>query len=61
MNEQEVIEYIGEDNFAGFIEFMYGQTVGLNKDGSTNYYKSDVERYKIRLRKLELKYNKMYL
>jgi len=41
MNEKEVKDYL----FKKFIEWMYGQTVGINKDGSTNYYRYDVERY----------------
>ena len=28
-----------------FNEFMRGQTVGINDDGSTNFYEYDVERF----------------
>lgn len=35
-----------------FMEWMKGQTVGLNDDGSLNYYRYDVERW-IRFKKGE--------
>lgn len=41
MNEEEVKEYL----FNKFNEWMAGQTVGLNKDGSIDYYEYDVEKY----------------
>jgi len=28
-----------------FMDFMFGQTYGINKDGSSNWYKIDVERF----------------
>ena len=41
MNEEEVKEYL----FKRFLSWMSGQTVGINEDGSTDYYDYDVERY----------------
>lgn len=49
MNKQEVIEYIGANYWKDFSDFIYGQTVGVNKDGSVNYYKWDVEKFKSRI------------
>jgi len=46
MNEQEVKEYIGTTHWDAFLDFMYGQTVGVNEDGSIVYYEADVERFK---------------
>ena len=46
MREEEVKETIGEHNWAAFIKWMYGQTVSLYEDGTTDYYESDVERFK---------------
>ena len=46
MNEQEVKAFIGEDRWEEFCEWMTGQTVGVNTDGSIDYYDSDVERFK---------------
>lgn len=54
MNEQEVRTYIAtrlksgvctEEDWKHFLKYMTGQTVGVNKDGSTDYYECDVERY----------------
>jgi hypothetical protein len=45
MNEQEVIAKIGKKNWAKFDRFMCGQTIGLNKDGTLNYYECDVENF----------------
>jgi hypothetical protein len=41
MKESEVKEYL----FNKFLEWMTGQTVGVNEDGSDDYYDYDVERY----------------
>lgn len=46
MNKKEVIELIGKENWKEFLEFMKGQTVGVNSDGSTDYYDEDVKRFK---------------
>ncbi|MEK6970900.1 MAG: hypothetical protein AABW68_04415 [archaeon] len=42
MDEQEVLSVIGNRRWSTILEFMRGQTVGLNKDGSTNDYDQDV-------------------
>jgi len=49
MNEQEVREYIGTENYNTFIKFMEGQTVGITPEGETDFYEHDVERFKGRL------------
>jgi len=41
MNEQEVKDCLWRE----FTEFMRGQTIGLNADGSSDYYERDVERF----------------
>lgn len=46
MNKHEVIVFIGEENWEDFQEWMTGQTVGIYPDGSTNYYASDVARFR---------------
>jgi len=45
MKEEEVKEKIGKGKWKEFTEFMKGQTVGINKDGSTDYYRQDVENF----------------
>jgi hypothetical protein len=45
MNKKEVIKKIGKENWKEFQEFMVGQTVGINPDGSTDYYYCDVENF----------------
>jgi hypothetical protein len=47
MNREEVIKLIGESNWPSFTMWMYGQTIGLNDDGSADYYEYDVLRYKL--------------
>lgn len=42
MTDEEVKTYL----FKQFLEWMKGQTVGINSDGTTNYYVWDVERFK---------------
>lgn len=44
MKKEEVVGLIGEGNWSLFLEFMYGQTVGV-KDGEEDYYESDVKRF----------------
>lgn len=39
--EEEVKQYL----FDRFLEWMRGQTIGINEDGSDYYYEWDVERY----------------
>ena len=46
MNEQEVKEFIGKDNWKEFCVFIYGQTIGIDDEGNNDYYKWDVERFK---------------
>lgn len=41
MKEEEVKEYLWES----FLEWMNGQTVGINENGSIDYYDSDVMRF----------------
>ena len=41
MNEEDVKDYL----FSVFLYWMTGQTVGINADGSEDYYDSDVERF----------------
>ena len=41
MREEEVKELLWKK----FLEWMRGQTVSIYEDGSTDYYKYDVERY----------------
>ncbi|MFH1752279.1 MAG: hypothetical protein ABH821_05060 [archaeon] len=45
MNKKQVIERIGKSKWKEFEEFMRGQTVGVNKDGSFDYYEWDVENF----------------
>ena len=45
MNKKQVIAKIGKGRWEEFEEFMYGQTMGLNKSGSLDYYKNDVENF----------------
>lgn len=41
MREEEVKQLL----FERFLGWMCGQTVGINKDNTTDYYEDDVERY----------------
>ena len=45
MRKEEVIKRIGKERWKEFLEFMRGQTIGINEDGSTNYYEQDVENF----------------
>lgn len=45
MNIREVEAKIGKENIAGFNKFMKGQTVGINKGKSIDYYDNDVAIY----------------
>ena len=49
MTEKEVKIYIKEENWVAFCKWMYGQTVGSNKDGSIDYYECDVRSFKEKL------------
>ena len=52
MKESAVKNYIGTEHWNVFLEFMQGQTVGINPDGSTEYYDNDVEVFKSRLERI---------
>jgi hypothetical protein len=45
MTYSEVIKRIGSNRWDEFVEFMYGQTIGLYEDGSTDYFECDVENF----------------
>ena len=45
LRKSEVIKLIGKKRWKEFEEFMTGQTVGLNEDGSYDYYECDVENF----------------
>jgi len=45
MKKEEVIKRIGKEKWKKFAKFMQGQTVGLNDDGSFDYYECDVENF----------------
>ena len=45
MNKKEVINKIGKKKWKEFLKFMTGQTIGINKDGSYDYYACDVENF----------------
>lgn len=51
MKDSEVELMIGKENWPAFREWMAGQTVGLNDDGSTDWYACDVERFAAGLRR----------
>lgn len=55
MTEKQVKKLIGEENWEEFIHWMRGQTCGMNKDGSVNYYEDDVMAFK---RKLDTGYDR---
>lgn len=45
MRKEHIIDFIGADRWKEFLEFMDGQTVGINKDGSTDYFDQDVSNF----------------
>jgi hypothetical protein len=45
MNIDEVKKVIKPELFTKFNKWMNGKTVGLNKDGSIDYYEHDVDRF----------------
>ena len=53
MTIQEVIKKIGKDKLDEFLQFMTGQTVGKNPDGTFDYYSQDVENF---LRKPKIRF-----
>jgi hypothetical protein len=44
MNEKQAIKKYGKETFKLMLKEMAGNTVGINKDGSTDYYDWDLER-----------------
>jgi len=50
MREKEVKERIGKKNWDAFDHWMAGQTVGTYPDGSTDFYKCDVEAFLTKLK-----------
>lgn len=50
MAEEEVKKEIGIEHWSEFIDWMRGQTCGLNEDGSIDYFKCDVEAFKTKLK-----------
>jgi len=55
MTEQQAKNLIGRNNWKKFMVWMRGQTVGVNEDGSTDYYDHDVMAFK---RKLDSGYDR---
>lgn len=45
MRKKEVLNIIGKKRWKEFEEFMTGQTVGINSDGTTDYYDCDVDNF----------------
>jgi hypothetical protein len=45
MKKEEVIKLIGKERWKEFLKWMYGQTIGINADGTLNFYKTDVDRF----------------
>lgn len=47
MVKEKVLEKLKENNlkWSDFMKWMYGQTMGLNEDGTPDYYDWDVERF----------------
>ena len=51
MNKEEVRELIGDSNWREFLDYMHGKTVGVNDDGSTDFYDWNVERFIMSLKR----------
>lgn len=49
MRKDDVIAIIGKKNWAKFLKWMRGQTVGTYKDGEINYYDHDVQAFSEKL------------
>ncbi len=45
MKEIDVRTIVGEEHWDEFLKWMRGQTVGLNEDGSRDYYPWDVMQF----------------
>ena len=50
MREEEGIKKYGKENWDGMMPLMRGNTVGINDDGSTEYYDYDLERVFLELK-----------
>jgi len=55
MTEKEVKKLLKENKrtWEEFMDFMIGQTMGLEEDGSSNYYECDVDRFIKRLKVID--------
>jgi len=53
MKKEEVTKRIGKNRWKKFLDFMKGQTVGINPDESFDYYERDVKNF---LRKPEKRF-----
>lgn len=45
MKEIEVRTIVGEEHWEEFLKWMRGQTMGLNEDGSTEFYPWEVMKF----------------
>ena len=50
MREKKVKELIGEENWDKFMHWMRGQTCGVNKDGSSDFYDCDVNAFILKIK-----------
>jgi len=54
MTKKQVIKILGKNNWNEFLKWMRGQTIGVNPDGSFDYYEHDVKAF---VRKLKTGYD----
>ena len=45
MKERELKAMLGPQRWKEFLKFMRGQTVALDKDGNSDYYAHDIEKF----------------
>ena len=45
MKEADVIRLIGKNKWKEFQYWMKGQTVGINSDGTIDYYEHDIQKF----------------
>ena len=45
MKENEIVKKYGKEETKKFLKWMNGQTIGINKDGTFDYYEEDVLRF----------------
>lgn len=50
MRKKEVKKLIGKENWEKFYAWIRGQSVEFYKDGSTNYFKWDVDKFITKLK-----------